>query len=578
MLLTSGKANLLLTEEEAKDLENFIKEINKELFKKFRNSLFIAFGSMDLELRHLFSSKEFKDDLAKYIEKNLSKQKLSRFKEDIINWNKEIVEKFDNYNKCEICYNFYESKEFVNKDSLTEDKRLYENVLENKKTCVYCWSFVKLGERLKEIQKKLEKGEEISFGNLLLIDQNSKELFEIFKDLVSEELLEDIKELKIKLDYYEKNDKNHNRVKFPFSLHFPLKETNFEDENKDNKIVKTTEDLAKKEEDDKLPLALVTLDVDNLGYVLYSNENDKIEGPKWSKINFKSRLLNYFFTYYVPYLIKKEEKFKDYIYLIFSGGDDTIFFGRADIVLEFLIKIRHDFKKLFGNNLTFSASYVLFHPKENLRNVVDLAEDLLKEAKNKIKEKNALNLNGVPIKWSSILELFDKKRKLKPDWKDINNLEQVKIDLFKYLKSLNDFKFLEITKELFRISEKNDKSYKGLIFRVLEESKLVLDSFEKKTIDFMPIVRIQYYINRNIEELKNLSINLLLNNEEFSLPDELKILLNDLKKEEEKLNEFAYLLYFINYFVRSFFDDSLEQAKEKFKKIINLIKIAENTY
>ncbi|MEO2154538.1 MAG: type III-A CRISPR-associated protein Cas10/Csm1, partial [Nanoarchaeota archaeon] len=511
LLLTAGKAELLLTEKEAEELKKFIEEKNKQLFEKFRTSLFIAVADMDFKFKHIFDLKLFKEDFRK-LEQKLTNEKLNKFKEEIKEWNNKIINNFGQYKKCEFCYNFFPEGLILDGEKINETEK-YKEVFDNKNVCKYCYSFEKFGEKLRKLQKDLEKvgknegNKKVLFKNLLF--DNNKELLEIFKDLVDEDFAEVIKELKINLDYYDLID--NEGINFPFSLHFPLKEEN-------NKlIIKTTDELAirksenEEKQEEKLPLALVTLDVDNLGCVLYENDiekcksneqtnesnknnNEEKKKPQWSKIALKSRLLNYFFAYYIPYLIKNNEEYKNFIYLIFSGGDDNLFFGRADIVLKFLIEIRKKFKSLFGDKITFSASYIIFNPKENLRNVIEKAEELLSDAKNIDKEKNKLNLNGAILSWNQILRdvkinFIDKDAKNEELETILSNLVNQILGELKINKNnseINYYKLLKIAKQLFQDGEGK------LIYRLLYEINYLLKNAEGQDliINFEPIIRL----------------------------------------------------------------------------------------
>lgn len=70
------------------------------------------------------------------------------------------------------------------------------------------------------------------------------------------------------------------------------------------------------------------------------------------------------------------------IYTVYSGGDDLLFVGPWDVVLDFAGTVREKFHQLFGpEGLTLSAGIAIIHPGKPIRRSVEMAEELLLTAK-----------------------------------------------------------------------------------------------------------------------------------------------------------------------------------------------------
>ncbi|MBS4534147.1 type III-A CRISPR-associated protein Cas10/Csm1 [Clostridium sp. D2Q-14] len=127
-------------------------------------------------------------------------------------------------------------------------------------------------------------------------------------------------------------------------------------------------------------LGYLKLDVDNLGSIFSVgiNENRTI-----AKVTYLSRMVSMYFEGYINHLIKENEWDK-YIYVVFSGGDDTFIVGSWNYVLKFSKKFRDDFSKYVCNNekLSFSAGISIFRYDYPIIRSSDMVEEQLEEAKN----------------------------------------------------------------------------------------------------------------------------------------------------------------------------------------------------
>jgi CRISPR-associated protein Csm1 len=96
--------------------------------------------------------------------------------------------------------------------------------------------------------------------------------------------------------------------------------------------------------------------------------------------------------------------FKDNIYVVFSGGDDTFLIGAWDAVFKIASQIKSDFEKMVGKNLTLSASLLLVGSHFPVARMADLAEEALHEAKTIIlNSKGKISVFGKVLTWAHFL-------------------------------------------------------------------------------------------------------------------------------------------------------------------------------
>ena len=86
-------------------------------------------------------------------------------------------------------------------------------------------------------------------------------------------------------------------------------------------------------------LGILKADVDNLGTIFSFG----IKNKTISKVASLSRQLNYFFSLYLPYLLKNNKKYKN-IYTVFAGGDDLFLIGPWNIIIDFSKELNEEFR------------------------------------------------------------------------------------------------------------------------------------------------------------------------------------------------------------------------------------------
>lgn len=159
--------------------------------------------------------------------------------------------------------------------------------------------------------------------------------------------------------------------------------------------------LAGEDENSFKRLGILRMDVDNLGLVFQQgfDENKRT----FSRYSSLSRNLDFFFKGYITKIWEKE-KYKDYTFILYSGGDDLFIVGRWDKTIELAKEIRNEFKKWVCNSkkLTLSGGIALMPGKFPILKAAKEAEKAEKLAKDHIVngvEKNAFTLFDCPLNW-----------------------------------------------------------------------------------------------------------------------------------------------------------------------------------
>ncbi len=153
-------------------------------------------------------------------------------------------------------------------------------------------------------------------------------------------------------------------------------------------------------------LAVLKLDVDNLGKIF------EAEARSLGEIMNLSRMFKLFFEGYINTLL---ENYKESIYTIFSGGDDTFIVGAYDKIMEFANEFREKFRDFTCNNTkySFSASIVLIDPKQSVVNFAEVAEDMLDKAKNFSDDKDKIVIMEEVFSWEEYKFILYLQEKIK---------------------------------------------------------------------------------------------------------------------------------------------------------------------
>lgn len=149
-------------------------------------------------------------------------------------------------------------------------------------------------------------------------------------------------------------------------------------------------------------IGLLRMDIDNLGAIF--RRGLSADKKSFSRYSTLSRSLDYFFSGYINHIWEKNGRFRDFIQIIYSGGDDLFVVGKWDIVIEFATEIRKKFKQwvCFNPELSISGGISIVYPKFPVLKATELAgleEDNAKKHVFMNREKDAFSLFGYAFSW-----------------------------------------------------------------------------------------------------------------------------------------------------------------------------------
>jgi len=160
-------------------------------------------------------------------------------------------------------------------------------------------------------------------------------------------------------------------------------------------------------------LGVLRMDVDNLGQ-LFIKGFDKPKAS-FSAYATLSGMLDLFFSGYIN-TIRNNDDFKDWVAIVYSGGDDLFAVGRWDKAIHFAHEVQSCFKRFTGRpDITLSAGIELVSQKFPIAKAADLAGVAEKSSKDHFwnsHTKNSLTLLGIAVNWDyeypRVVEIKDK--------------------------------------------------------------------------------------------------------------------------------------------------------------------------
>ena len=170
---------------------------------------------------------------------------------------------------------------------------------------------------------------------------------------------------------------------------------------------KTFEELA-----DREYLGVLRMDVDNLGAIFIKGLSQ--ESKSFAAYSTLSFMLDWFFSGYLN-TIRSRKEFKDWVNILYSGGDDVFAIGKWDQIILFAEAIRKDFAKFVGReDISISAGITIVDPKYPIAKAAQLAGDAEDDAKkfegSGLMAKNAVNLFGENISWQNEYDIVKQYR------------------------------------------------------------------------------------------------------------------------------------------------------------------------
>lgn len=173
-------------------------------------------------------------------------------------------------------------------------------------------------------------------------------------------------------------------------------------------------------------LAIFKADVDNLGFLfgyglrtLSDTDSNCLTLARYSTF---SRMLDRFFTVYLPFLQSdKSEDFRD-SYTVFAGGDDLFLIGPWTKTFSMAYRIYEAFRNYtcYNPDITLSGTLNLMKSRYPVNYMARVSEHGLEKAKNESESKDSLHL------WNEVMS-----------WSCFPGIEKVKNDLDRLIRDSN---------------------------------------------------------------------------------------------------------------------------------------------
>ena len=356
---SGGRGSILLPSID--NLDNKLHAINKEieeyLFFKYKGELSISLKYWNVK------PDDFKNESISEIRRNRDNiveisSKQTKFA-DILSTMDSFVFSPMNGNVCKLCGS--------------------NEALDDSALCEECQTFSKINKFLSKNQEFI-----IGFG-----DYDSSASLSIKLDEIGN------------ISFYTKEDFKYNKNNYYISYN-----NNLIGESKNyamhDKLI-TFEGLAKTCRGDN-KIAVIKMDVDNLGYIFANG----IRKSTISKNLTLSRMMDLYFTKIIKDNLSTD-KFKDKVYINYSGGDDLLIITPADISLEVANQIIKGFKNFNSNNvgINISCGVEILKPQSPIRFAVLRANDNLDNAKAR-EGKNSLCVIDAVIPNNEIDDVINK--------------------------------------------------------------------------------------------------------------------------------------------------------------------------
>lgn len=155
-------------------------------------------------------------------------------------------------------------------------------------------------------------------------------------------------------------------------------------------------------------LGILRMDVDNLGATFISGfKHQKVTFSKYAEL---SNTLDRFFRGYLN-TIQSEEYYRNFTFIVYSGGDDLFIVGDWKKCFELAQRIEKDFRRWTCENsmLTISAGLSIIDAKFPLLRGAEIAGQAEQDAKEFTRAdgrtKNAFSVLNIPIGWEEVDEL-----------------------------------------------------------------------------------------------------------------------------------------------------------------------------
>lgn len=236
---------------------------------------------------------------------------------------------------------------------------------------------------------------------------------------------------------------------------------------------KTFQELSKTDDNDNTLLGILRMDVDNLGKLFVEGFDDN--NMSFSAFSTLSFHLDLFFSGYLNKL-RNSDDFKDWVNILYSGGDDLFVVGRWDKIIDFAELVRKEFTEYTKRQeIGISGGLSFVHEKFPISKAAQMAGIAESASKNypdenpfDQKDKNAITFFGETINWD----------------KEFDIVKNLKGKLYKYISKKNK----PISKAIL---------HKLIQYRQIKDKHLI---FNKEKKDYSFLWHTAYYFKRYTEK------------------------------------------------------------------------------
>lgn len=200
-------------------------------------------------------------------------------------------------------------------------------------------------------------------------------------------------------------------------------------------------------------LGVLRMDVDNLGAKFIRSDFASMED--YTKF---SKALDKFFDAENGNLHDIQEKHKEYLNIVYAGGDDIFVVGRWDKVIDFAEDLQKAFKDYCQNvlkdeSLSISGGIAIVNEKFPIAKTAEMAGEAEDAAKKYRKEKNAFNMFGESVAWDAE-KGFEYVKSYKKQF--VNHIQNHGLSCAILHKIMN---YAAVAKENLAIEEENKAGY-----------------------------------------------------------------------------------------------------------------------
>ncbi|MFW5892216.1 MAG: type III-A CRISPR-associated protein Cas10/Csm1 [Bacteroidota bacterium] len=191
--------------------------------------------------------------------------------------------------------------------------------------------------------------------------------------------------------------------------------------NGNNKTFEQLTEVISGDPESETYFGILRMDIDGLGNIFIKGLKE--EHKSFSAYATMSFLLDTFFSGYIN-TIRNQDKYKDHVNILYSGGDDVFAVGRWDLLIDFAEDLRNEFAAFVGRqDISISGGVAIVNNKFPIAKAAEIAAKAEENAKHFTRddgknkngyigetEKNAFCFLGETVSWEEEFEYVKNKK------------------------------------------------------------------------------------------------------------------------------------------------------------------------